>query len=512
MQASTRVVETLHGSTADIDADLALDEEALLGDPVAPVVPPPPGNAVARRRVPQRAIEMVGVVLGIGIITAVARGTDLSNDEFWSLASGQWMIAHHAFMGLDPFSYTESHRRWVTDEWGSELALAGLFRATGAMAYSLYAIVLGGLSLITTAAYARSLGARGGRVAAIVIVLAVGISGTVAGDRGLDFSLVWLPLELLVLTKGRADPRWLCALPLLCLLWVNTHGSILLGLVVLAVELGWSLARPSFVQRIGGVHQSGHTGPLAVALLASAVASCITPYGPGLLVYDVAVSRNSQIAQYIVEWNSPNFHSFMELLAYAIPLAVLVACVVTRRLLLLELSLGALLFVEALQAQRFAVYLMVIAAGVAATLPARAPWGTTARRWAGAAMVALGIAVVAVPGVPAGQVASSQPVAAFDYLGTHPGRIFTGYTWGDYSITRHRATFVDGRTDLFEGRVLSEFIAISKVTANPDPVLSEYHVSYVVWPPGTPLALFLSHDPRWHVVDRTSVALVFARR
>ena len=88
----------------------------------------------------------------------MARAHDLSNDEFWSLASGQWMWAHHAFMGLDPFSYTESHRRWVTDEWGSELALATLFRAFGNMAYSLYAIILGGLCLITTAAYARALG------------------------------------------------------------------------------------------------------------------------------------------------------------------------------------------------------------------------------------------------------------------------------------------------------------------------------------------------------------------
>ena len=73
-----------------------------------------------------------------------------------------------------------------------------------------------------------------------------------AGDRGLDFSLVWLPLELLLLTKARADPRWLLLLPLLCLLWVNTHGSILLGLFVLAVELGWSLIPERLVRRIGG--------------------------------------------------------------------------------------------------------------------------------------------------------------------------------------------------------------------------------------------------------------------
>ena len=230
----------------------------------------------------------------------MARAHDLSNDEFWSLAAGQWMLAHHAFMGLDPFSYTESHRRWVTDEWGSEIALAALFRAFGNAAYSLYAIVLGGLCLVTSAAYARALGARGGRVAAIVLLLALGIAGIVASDRGLDFSLVWLPLELLILTKARANPRWLFLLPLLCLLWVNTHGSILLGLLVLGVELGWSLVPERFVaadRRRAPV--AATPGPLALALLGSVAASCITPYGPGLLAYDVGVSRNGQIAQYI---------------------------------------------------------------------------------------------------------------------------------------------------------------------------------------------------------------------
>ncbi len=167
---------------------------------------------------------------------------------------------------------------------------------------------------------------------------------------------------------------------------------------------------------------------------------------------------------------------------------------------------------EAIQTQRLAVYLLVVAAGAAATLPTRGPWGTTARRWAGGGLVVLAIVVVALPAVPAGQVASSQPVAAFNYLDAHPGRIFTQYTWGDYSVARHRATFVDGRTDLFEGKVLTEFMAVTNLTTNPDPVLSASHVDYVVWAPHTPLALYLARDPRWHVVDRTSVALVFARR
>jgi hypothetical protein len=495
VQASARVVET---------NDVPTTGAAFVqGAPLEGTTP--------RRRLSQRTIEVVGVVIGIALIATVARDHDLSNDVFWSLAAGQWMLAHHAFMGLDPFSYTETHRRWVTDEWGSEIALASLFRVFGNTAYTMYAAVLGGLCLVATASYARALGARGGRIVAIVILLAIGIAGIVAGDRGLDFSLVWLPLELLLLTKARANPRWLVLLPLLCLLWVNTHGSILLGLLVLVVELGWSLAPERFVYRIGGVNQSPHTGPLGLTMLGSVIASCVTPYGPGLLVYDVEVSRNGQIARYISEWNSPNFHSVMTLLVYCVPLAVLVACIWMRRISLLEGSVGVLLFVEALQTQRLAVYLMIVGAGLAATLPGRVPWGTTARRWVGGGLAALTIVVLAIPAVPAGSVASNQPVQAFDYLQIHPGRIFTEYTWGDYSIARDRATFVDGRTDLFEGRVLSDFMAVTNLTTNPDHVLSAAHVSYVVWAPGTPLALYLAHDHRWHVVDRSSLALVFAR-
>ena len=203
----------------------------------------------------RRSIELAGLALGIGFIVAVAFDHSLSNDELWSLAAGQWMLDHHRIIGLDPFSYTEAHRRWVADEWGSEVALAALFRAFGNAAYPLYAIVLGGaVPRAERRLRTRPRARRGGRVAAIVLLLSFGIAGTVVEDRGLDFSLVWFPFELLVLTKARENPRWLRWLPPLCLVWVNTHGSILIGLLVLGVELGWSLvpARLVGADRRGG--------------------------------------------------------------------------------------------------------------------------------------------------------------------------------------------------------------------------------------------------------------------
>ena len=268
-------------------------------------------------------------------------------------------------------------------------------------------------------------------------------------------SLVWLPLELLFLAKARSNPRWLFALPVLCVLWVNTHGSILLGLLVLAVELGWSLVPARLVQRIGGTNQAPHAGALALTLLGSLLASFLTPYGPGLLLYDVGVSRNSQIAQYIWEWNSPDFHSTTVLLVYCVPLVVLIACIRLRRVRSSRDRSASSSSRKVLRTQRLVVYLMLVAVGLAACLPMRPPWGATARRWAGAGMVAWALAILVVPAVPAGTVAPSQPVQAFNYLSGRSGRVFTEYTWGDYSIFRHRATFADGRTDLFEGKVLT---------------------------------------------------------
>jgi len=496
VQASVRVVGSPGGPTTD----------------AAPAQGARPHDeAAARPRLGRGVVELVGLALGIGFVAAVALDHTLSNDELWSMAAGQWMLAHHAFVGLDPFSYTEAHRRWVTDEWGSEVALAGLAWLFGSAAYDVYAIVLGALCLGSCAAYARAVGARGGRVVSIVLLLALGLAGSLASDRGLDFSLVWFPLELLVLTKARDDPRWLWGLPPLFVLWANTHGSVLLGLAVLGVELAWALAPARLVVRLRALHPSPWRGALGLALAASAAAACVNPYGPGLLAYDLDVARNPQIASSISEWASPDFHQFMVVLVYCVPLAVFVACVHARRVPALEGTLAALLFVEALRTQRLVVYLMVVAAGLAAALPQRPAWGPAARRWAGGALVVLAVVVVAAPAVPAGTVSPALPVQAFDDLRAHPGRIFTEYAWGDYSIARHRATFVDGRTDLFEGKVLDEFFAVSDLARDPDPVLSAYQVSYVVWAPGTALAVYLAHDPRWRLVDRTPVALVFAR-
>ena len=410
---------------------------------------------------------------------------------FWSLTAGQSILAHHALFGVNAFTYTEPHRRWVADEWGSEVVLASLYKVFGSWAFNLFAIGTGTLSLVCTRAYVRALGARGVRVAVITVLLAIGIFSVITQDRGLSFSLIWVPLELLLLTKARQNPRWLLGLLPLFVCWVNTHGSILLVLLIIGIEWAWSLAPQRLVDTLGGTGRSTFPRQLGLAAVGALVASCLSPYGPALLRYDLGVSLNSQIGQYIEEWASPDFHSIPVLVTFCVPLVVLVLAFRSRRLALLEASMTIMLALATLHATRFVVYLFIAACGLAATLPVRRAWSPRGRRVMGALGISAMIILLAAPSVPAGSVTSDTPVAAFNYLSAHPGRVFTEYAWGDYSILRHRDTFADGRTDYFSGNVLTEFFDVTNLTVNPDAVLSRYDVSYVVWKLDSPLGLYL---------------------
>ena len=172
-------------SAGTIDEVAPPEVASAAGPAAAPALPRP-----APRPLSSRVIALFGLVLGVGVLVALTLNRKIFTDVFWQLTAGQWMLAHHAIVGLDPFSYTESHHRWIADEWGSEVALAALYKAFGAAAYNIMAIVTGSLSLICSVLYARTLGARGGRLAFIAILL----DQRVLRARGIYRTIFFLPL------------------------------------------------------------------------------------------------------------------------------------------------------------------------------------------------------------------------------------------------------------------------------------------------------------------------------
>jgi hypothetical protein len=442
-----------------------------------------------------------------------AMQSGLSGDVFYQLAAGEWMLAHHTLIRHDVFSYTVAGRPWLAEEWGFEVTLAWMVSHVGAVSYWLLSAGACSAALLVGVGRWRITGAGWLWVGALSVLAAAGLWIGMM-PRPQDLSYLFFSLLLLLITLARRRVAWLFAVPLLLLVWANVHGSFLLGLGILVLEVVWSLIPPT-----GGracVSRALPTKPAALTLLASLVAVVINPHGPKLVSYAFHVSTSSQLGALISEWQSPNFHSYFLLLVIIGPALLLLGLLaLTDTVFALEdVVVACILFLATLHALRFAPYFALAACAMLA------PWKPFKTETVRPTVLTLpltallAVVLLAGPHVPAGVPAEGgslgAPVAATNFVNHQNGRVFTTYWWSDYLIYRHIPVFVDGRTDLYFGtNILQNYEAVSQLTVDPDTVFRHWDVRWVMWNRGSPLSVYLSHDPHWKVADRTDAALVF---
>jgi len=160
-------------------------------------------------------------------------------DTGWHIRTGQWILAHHAVPYRDLFSYSKPDSVWYAWEWLSDVIFAGLNRAGGLAAVSLFAILL--LAVIFTLVFRLARRHSNPVVAVAVTVLAVGASSIHWLARPHLFTLLFTVIFLSALyhvKEGRtrfAGIPWLVLLPVLTVLWTNLHGGFLVGVAMIAV-------------------------------------------------------------------------------------------------------------------------------------------------------------------------------------------------------------------------------------------------------------------------------------
>jgi len=460
------------------------------------------------------------VVLGcVAAVAHFALGQTLHGDVFWQLEAGRWMLAHHEVIRRDVFAYTIRGRPWLADEWGFEVALAWLVAHLGNATYWLVPTVGCGGAVVLGALRWRRQGASPLWCAGLAVfttgLLALGIA-----DRPQVMSYLLFAAELAILALARSKRWWLLTLPPLLALWANLHGSFPLALVVLALELCASLVA-RWRRELGRVVIRAPLRPLdaAGALVASTAATLANPHGTALLPYVVKVTFSSRLASLIEEWQSPNFHSLVLVVLIVGPLAVVVAALLTSRARLeaTDLVLFAALFVATLHAVRFAPYLGIAFGGLAAPLGATWPDRIHPSRLALPLCVALSAVLLVgshpTPGAVTTRGTLAVPVESAKWVARRQGRVFSTYLWNDYLISLHVPVFVDGRTDLyFSTGVLSAYVSVEELRADPNRVLGPAGVHWVLWPRHSALAEWLAVDPRWRLVHQGRLADVFERR
>jgi hypothetical protein len=236
-----------------------------------------------------------------------------------------------------------------------------------------------------------------------------------------------------------------------------------------------------------------------------------------MIAYPLKTVAVASLRQYVQEWQSPNFHEAGTWPFLAMLLVTFTAFSLSRERrrtveVVLLLAFGAM----ALSAARNIALYAVVAAPVLARHGASAikPLADAVgpgRQVSGGLAAALNAATAALIVVASllwtipriGDAATRQalsdrfPAEAVEYLSrVRPdGPVFNSYNWGGYLIWTlypEYRTFVDGRTDLFNDEILSEYVTAYAGGSGWDSILDQYGIKLILVERSAPLATLAS--------------------
>ena len=469
----------------------------------------------------------LALTVAYALIFAIAIRSPSDPDTWWHLRSAEQTIAT-GIIREDGFSQTRAGERWLNHSWGGQLVMLAAWRLGGAPGLALLTAALATMGM---AIVGRMMAETNANAHLRAYTLALGaLTATVFWSaRPQMFSFVLSAITLLLLRRGG---RALWLLPPLFAIWANLHAGFAIGLLWLALAAlgaGWDI----FTQRALGNRRRWRQWPFL--LVACALALCLNPYGPELLLVPIRTLSLNELRAAIVEWQTPDLHlpatwPFLLMLA----LSWLALGLSRRRPRSDEAILIALTTVMALWAGRnIALFAIVAAPTLAAQLAAlplpprwRLPVPPRMTRKRGLAHAGLllalcmGVAAYAADRLSPTRVAAIHaaqfPVAVVAYLReTSPsGPLFHAYEWGGYLLWElpEYPSFIDGRTLLFGDELLAAYRRAASGVDWAEP-FAEYDIRLALIPRGSGLDRALRRLPlAWELLFLDETAALYSRR
>src|SRR5215510_8056802 len=443
------------------------------------------------------------ILLVLAVVWILASGKANDPDIWWHLRNAEYLFETHHLPSQDMYSFTVAGQNWMNHEWLAEIPFYAARRTGGLVGITVLRLLLvESIFLLLLYLFQRS---SENFKASILACAFCGFLGSISfGPRMILFEYLYMVLVLIVLERFRSTGKGLWLLPPVFCLWVNTHGSWLLGFILFSVT-----AAAGFVDgRWGRVESlkwsSLQRRKLIAAGLASAAALFVNPYGWRLVVYPIQFGSKLKVPiENVTEWSSVSFHDARGTLTILLVFGLLlVALVRDRRWLLAEIAALLLAIYFGLTYVRFLLFLSIIAAPLLAKL---LDFG---------AGVVHSFPLMSATALQA-ELSREYPTQILPYLRTHPpaGPVLNQFEWGGYLIFNEpkMKVFIDSRVDVFEyAGVFGDYLDLVQIK-NPREILEKYAIRYVLFPPAERLTYILEHDPRWKVNYRDAVSVLFER-
>ena len=362
------------------------------------------------------------------LILAAILPTRADPDLWGNLRFGLDLLRTWSFSTADPYSFT-SDVTWFNHSWLPQVAMAIAYSTSGALGLvALKAAIVGVTLWLVAGAFKGS--AFLVAEAAVVAVLIPGISLFATLRAQLWTVLGLVILCRLILTQRLAAMRWV---PLLFIIWVNSHVGWITGIALLAWWAAGCLVRGPSRERYGAIAIVGTT----------LVATLANPYGWSMWRFLMGVAH---LSRDITEWQPLVAAPLLQQVAF-VSCLVLIAVMVRHIPLERLISIGGLGY-AAVRAIKFnPLFVTVSVLFAAPAIKARWPGRTDASRPLpkpirlihGAVTIAL-LGFTAYSALPTMRCLESgdwrpDATAARALLNAAPsGRIAVAFDWGEYVI------------------------------------------------------------------------------
>lgn len=468
---------------------------------------------------------MLGAIL-VGRVFYEGRNFSVDPDVWWHIRTGQNILATHRWPTSDPYSFTVSGAPWMAYEWLGDAFLGAVAKYGGLQGLLALLIVLSSAIVLALYYFAalRSGSSKAGFVSSLVLCPIAFASFTL---RPQMFGYLFLILTLIALERWRQGrERGIWFLPPLFLVWVNTHGSWLIGLGLIVSCLACGLKQFSLGSIEAASWSNRQRRHLELVLLLCLSVIPITPYGPHLAAYPFTVASSLPInVGNVLEWQSMPFNLVGGKIFLAVVLGFfLLQMVVRSKFHLAEILLFFGGSAMACLHLRFVILFVPFFAPVFAVL---------LRRWAPPyerskdqfvlngviiAMVVAGVIRYFPSRLETQSIVDREfPARAVSYLKQHPvaGPMYNAYGFGGYLIWAlpERKVFIDGRGDLYElGGAFGDYLEIAHLRPAAFALLKAYRIQSCLLERSEPLATVLAAMPEWQTAYSDDGSVLYVRR
>ncbi len=441
---------------------------------------------------------------------------------------GEYILQHGSIPTRDVFSHTMRGQPLTPHEWLAALFFALAHRLAGlnGVVWLTALIVALTFTLVMAQSYERSR----------QILLSLGLALWAAAASSLHWlarphlwTMLFLALWVCGLETLRRGGRfrWYL-LPLLMLVWANTHGAFIAGFVVWGAYLAETLwnrwGRGISVDETAALPQLARIGAFSLA------ATLLNPAGWRLWETTFGFLRNRYLVSHTAEYLPPNFHDpstwpFLALVAFS----VLALALKGRSLPLSHaLLLSGWTAMGLYSTRNIPLYAIVSVPILAGMLGRPRPDGLQARLgrmesalkgalWPAGFAFLMGLALASGARLDFGGrgnvfLPETFPVQAAEWLEAHPqtGNVFNYFPWGGYLLYRFQGglpVFIDGQTDFYGEALTRQYEQVVTLADGWPQVLAQYGITWALIPADSALVEGLE-ALGWTVVYRDETAVI----